>query len=724
MHELAQVGVEVAEPQPTSTALWARQFADAHQLREAVALTGRAHLHALGDAAVCGERFAVGGAQRIEPLVHGYCTSSFFRSRPLSELLAKVGVFIGPPLVDTLFPRQVGLAGLLAFGELPLHLGDRELFRLRISHHPSVRGQLQTHQVRHQSPRPQVRRGRCVDQLRGPRVHGRPAGRGAPDRLRSALPAVPADDGPVRGRGREDHALPARRRLADLSYDGLWEPDRARDGQPRDRHRPRRVPAPARVPGAGARRRLDLRASSAVPSRGPTSARRLRADPPHRPTAPWSELPPTRTPRSSSSCSRALAADRAPRRHARAERAVQGRRRRVRQRPRPCRVGRASTAADAVVAGNGTFPTLAIAHGVPTVLYSQVTASLGLVGEDLPIAAAPGALPRLHPLPVRRAGRRPARRDRARRGAQRGPDRAWKRRFIGEPFDAFKFVELVERIVRGEQPPPAIDDTRRFTTVALADELLERPELLRTYTERFKPGDDATLIVWAPGWTPTARSPSRRGRDRRRRPGRRTRYRTSCWCRCRARPPRTRCWPSAPTRGSATGRRSASSAPCRGSGRPGFVVGRRSISANGSESGRPPAGIDRDHAPARGQRDDHRHRVAADDGVGPRDVLVQRVPALSVSGSAGRCQDSAYLSGGSAGWVRSADSCGGRRTSPGSRAARRAPRSPSPAGRRSARSAATERRLGHVEDVLARVRRLERADRRRRVLQVRVAHAP
>ena len=79
------------------------------------------------------------------------------------------------------------------------------------------------------------------------------------------------------------------------------------------------------------------------------------------------------------------------------------------------------------------------------------------------------------------------------------PIKTWKRRFIGEEFDAFKFVELAERIVRGKQPPPAIEPTHTFTTVAFADELLERPELVREYTDRFKPGADATLIIWGTG---------------------------------------------------------------------------------------------------------------------------------------------------------------------------------------------------------------------------------
>jgi hypothetical protein len=151
--------------------------------------------------------------------------------------------------------------------------------------------------------------------------------------------------------------------------------------------------------------------------------------------------------------------------------------------------------ADVVVGGNGTFPTIAISHGVPTVLYSQVTASLGLIDEEptalrrpelyrdyirYPFDADDGPLDEI----VHAAAR------------SEEPIKTWKRRFIGEEFNAFKFTQLVERIVREEQPPLTLEPTRAFTTVGLVDELLERPDLLRAYVERYKPGDDATLIVW------------------------------------------------------------------------------------------------------------------------------------------------------------------------------------------------------------------------------------
>jgi hypothetical protein len=49
---------------------------------------------------------------------------------------------------------------------------------------------------------------------------------------------------------------------------------------------------------------------------------------------------------------------------------------------------------------------------------------------------------------------------------------------------------------------PAIDGLRGFATVAFADELVADPALLAAYAEHFSDDDDATLIVWAPAWTP------------------------------------------------------------------------------------------------------------------------------------------------------------------------------------------------------------------------------
>ena len=48
-------------------------------------------------------------------------------------------------------------------------------------------------------------------------------------------------------------------------------------------------------------------------------------------------------------------------------------------------------------------------------------------------------------------------------------------------------------------PATHVDETRRFTTLALADELAEHPEQLRDYVAAVRPQDDASLVLWAPG---------------------------------------------------------------------------------------------------------------------------------------------------------------------------------------------------------------------------------
>jgi len=78
----------------------------------------------------------------------------------------------------------------------------------------------------------------------------------------------------------------------------------------------------------------------------------------------------------------------------------------------------------------------------------------------------------------------------------------WRRRFIGEPFNALAFAETVERIMSTPRNEVTIDPTRRFATLGFADELAERPELLRSYADAYGPADDATLMLWAPGLAP------------------------------------------------------------------------------------------------------------------------------------------------------------------------------------------------------------------------------
>jgi hypothetical protein len=153
--------------------------------------------------------------------------------------------------------------------------------------------------------------------------------------------------------------------------------------------------------------------------------------------------------------------------------------------------------ADAVVAGEGTFPNLAIARGVPTVIYNQAAPVLGLPGEE--------------PAPLRRGSRyldyirypfdvADGPLDEVLQAAA-GDDAAiahWRRRFHGDAFDVRAVVSVIEGIVAGEAPV-RIDPTRRFTTLAFADELVEHPELLRAYAEQVTAADDASLLLCAPG---------------------------------------------------------------------------------------------------------------------------------------------------------------------------------------------------------------------------------
>jgi hypothetical protein len=154
--------------------------------------------------------------------------------------------------------------------------------------------------------------------------------------------------------------------------------------------------------------------------------------------------------------------------------------------------------ADVVVAGDGSLPTLAIARGVPTVVYGQATLAWGLPDEPL-------ILPKRKALymdyirypfdfedgPLEDTIRAAARSE--------APVAHWKRRMLGEPFDALATAELVERIAIAGRTPVRIDPTRSHTTLAFADELVESPHLLREYVARVRASDDASLLLWAPG---------------------------------------------------------------------------------------------------------------------------------------------------------------------------------------------------------------------------------
>ena len=159
-------------------------------------------------------------------------------------------------------------------------------------------------------------------------------------------------------------------------------------------------------------------------------------------------------------------------------------------------------AADVVVAGAGSFPSQAIARGVPTVMYGQLDPpQYGFRDEPL--------------LPLRRVERYadyirypfdvddgPLDEVLHAAVASEAPIATWKRRFVGPQLDPVAFPAELERLARGEAEPAALDATRAFTVVAFADELRERPELLAGYARRFGPDDDATLVVWGVGLTP------------------------------------------------------------------------------------------------------------------------------------------------------------------------------------------------------------------------------
>jgi hypothetical protein len=156
-------------------------------------------------------------------------------------------------------------------------------------------------------------------------------------------------------------------------------------------------------------------------------------------------------------------------------------------------------AADAVVAAAGTFPSLAIARGIPTVMYGQLDPpQYGLPDEPL--------------RPLRRSERyaeyvrypfdvEDGPLDEVLHAAARSADpiATWKRRFVGAPVDGVALAALLERLTFGEPDAAGVDATGAFTVVGFADEILERPQLLADYARHVGPEDDATLIIWGVG---------------------------------------------------------------------------------------------------------------------------------------------------------------------------------------------------------------------------------
>ena len=156
-------------------------------------------------------------------------------------------------------------------------------------------------------------------------------------------------------------------------------------------------------------------------------------------------------------------------------------------------------AADAVVAAIGTYPAIAVARGVPTVMYGQCGPAV--YGVDDGQLAAPSRLQRYEDLVRFPLDAADGPLDEMLHAAARD-DRAiaeWRRRWIGEQFHGPSVAALIERLVRSRQSLPSLEDCRGFVTVAFADEIHERPELLAAYVRHFGPEDDATLVLWGAG---------------------------------------------------------------------------------------------------------------------------------------------------------------------------------------------------------------------------------
>jgi hypothetical protein len=156
-------------------------------------------------------------------------------------------------------------------------------------------------------------------------------------------------------------------------------------------------------------------------------------------------------------------------------------------------------AADVVVAAPGTFPALTVARGTPMVTYGQgLEPTYGLPGEPVVTLRHLDLYERYmrYPFDIENGPLDEVLHAAARSEA---PIADWKRRFIGDQMDDAATAELIERIVAGRLQPLTVDESRGHVVAAFADELLERPELLRTYARHVGPDDDATLLIWGPG---------------------------------------------------------------------------------------------------------------------------------------------------------------------------------------------------------------------------------
>jgi hypothetical protein len=150
--------------------------------------------------------------------------------------------------------------------------------------------------------------------------------------------------------------------------------------------------------------------------------------------------------------------------------------------------------ADAVVAV-GTFASLAIARGVPTIMFDQseplendnpdgttwVPAHWERYGDYVryPYDFTDGPLGQL----LSDACASDAR------------IAEWRERHIGEQFDPSAFATLVRELCR---EPILEDEVRDQVVVTFADEIVRRPDLLARYAGKWPQGESTTLVVYAP----------------------------------------------------------------------------------------------------------------------------------------------------------------------------------------------------------------------------------
>jgi hypothetical protein len=155
-------------------------------------------------------------------------------------------------------------------------------------------------------------------------------------------------------------------------------------------------------------------------------------------------------------------------------------------------------AADVVVGFYGTFPTMAVARGCPTVFYGGDMRFSDIEHGGEPRYAA--RQDRYHDYlryPVDLAdGPAAEQLERAAAGEQTD----WRRRFVGPEWNPSRFVALMEEAVAGTRP----DDLRHLelrglVVAADAREAIARPELLAGYAQRVALDADATLLLHAPG---------------------------------------------------------------------------------------------------------------------------------------------------------------------------------------------------------------------------------